>query len=70
MQIKGLLVGWARDACLSSLANLQERLRLIQDRPLDLAGFVSYQVPLDHHVEAVDYLFEQALLPMPPVPDC
>ena len=44
MQIKGLLVGWARDACVSSLSNLQERLRLIQDRPLDLAGFVAYQV--------------------------
>ncbi len=50
LQIKGLLVGWARDACIGSLSNLQERLRLIQDRPLDLAGFVAYQVCVAHFI--------------------
>ncbi|KAK9828903.1 hypothetical protein WJX72_002692 [[Myrmecia] bisecta] len=43
-QVKTLLLGLARESCVASLASLQERIHLLQERPTDLEPFMAYQV--------------------------
>lgn len=43
LQIKGLLLTLARDSCLSALSSLQDRIRMLQERPLELDNFMAYQ---------------------------
>lgn len=44
LQIKMLLLSLARDSCMNALASLQDRIRMLQERPADLDTFMAYQV--------------------------